>query len=514
MTSLRLTHQAWPDVDLSKTDPILRSIKERILASDREGAQEQLYVALFADPSQWGRWPNVKIGNLLGLIRNLTFSLSKINTACVDLRTGDVWINPRFFLIHINKYSDLVEVLLHEREHRVIELVSGKADPPNPNLWSSKETAFALDAHANCMLRSVIPTPFIDNFYLEGKSEKELSEDRSMLLTSKWRRWPGWVVVDGSKLEMFFLNAVYDLSEFLQVWEDTFLVANADGNVPQFQDTEVLSEHSSAEQAQGNPGQQLPDGWQEPDGKPNRQDSSQGKDPGSSAVDIGVGHKVVKTPLPDIMEDIDFAIRLRSTMTNPNDLLSKQASLHQHMDLLSNDLLGDLLSASSADTVYTNSTPYPAFDRRTKISLSCGHVPVVYYQEMSPAKISYTLYVDVSGSMQEHYPLVRYICKVLQDIVDDVVQFSTFVHKVLPDEQYAYTSGGTDFDCVLQDIEEHGRTHVIVLTDDHGRMTQTNVFDQLYELHLIKAPLRINTGQTKAKSFSTYATSVVDLPKL
>lgn len=120
------------------------------------------------------------------------------------------------------------------------------------------------------------------------------------------------------------------------------------------------------------------------------------------------------------------------------------------------------------------------------------------------------IYLDVSGSTNPYLPeIVRLIANVSEQL-DYVWGFSNIIHKHTIkdlDEGKITTTGGTDFDCVLDHAEQEQFEHIVVITDGYastrrgnekpqwlksvvtilfGGATKQNYFTQMYEnTHMI-----------------------------
>lgn len=120
------------------------------------------------------------------------------------------------------------------------------------------------------------------------------------------------------------------------------------------------------------------------------------------------------------------------------------------------------------------------------------------------------IYLDVSGSTTPYLPeIVRLIANVSEQL-DYVWGFSNIIHKHTIkdlDEGKITTTGGTDFDCVLDHAEKEQFEHIVVITDGYastrrgdqrpqwlksvvtilfGGATKQNYFTELYEnTHMI-----------------------------
>ena len=86
------------------------------------------------------------------------------------------------------------------------------------------------------------------------------------------------------------------------------------------------------------------------------------------------------------------------------------------------------------------------------------------------------IYLDVSGSTNPYIDeIVRLIANVSNEL-DYVWGFSDFIHKHTIkelDEGKITTSGGTDFDCVLDHAEKEQFEHIVVITDGYASSRRT-----------------------------------------
>lgn len=177
------------------------------------------------------------------------------------------------------------------------------------------------------------------------------------------------------------------------------------------------------------------------------------------------------------------------------------------MDLLVDDFLGDILSTQSMRKTYRGNTTTPQFDRRSMFTLATGHMPIYYQQEYDTFKQPLVFYVDVSASMNEYYSLILPFVKQLKGYCGTIKQFSNHLVTVKPEEDYLYSTGGTNYEMVGNDIMEHGYTRVIMLTDNTAWMSKqlrASLKGQLEDLFLISTaePYRREDGAWRELSTS------------
>ncbi len=113
--------------------------------------------------------------------------------------------------------------------------------------------------------------------------------------------------------------------------------------------------------------------------------------------------------------------------------------------------------------------------RSEALSLALGCTPLFWTapleQEIEDDQ-RVQLYVDGSGSMDEQLPFLFRLCTALEDHVGDRVhvfsnQVSTALLGDLAEGRYE-TTGGTDFDCILDHALEQRYRRILVLTDGYG----------------------------------------------
>jgi len=115
--------------------------------------------------------------------------------------------------------------------------------------------------------------------------------------------------------------------------------------------------------------------------------------------------------------------------------------------------------------------------RSEALSLAHGHTPLFWMapldQEIEDDQ-RVQMYVDGSGSMDEQLPFLLRLCTVLEEHVGDRVhvfsnQVSTALLTALADGKYE-TTGGTDFDCVVDHALQHRYRRILVLTDGYANL--------------------------------------------
>jgi len=117
--------------------------------------------------------------------------------------------------------------------------------------------------------------------------------------------------------------------------------------------------------------------------------------------------------------------------------------------------------------------------RSEALSLALGCTPLFWTapqeQEIEDDQ-RVQLYVDGSGSMDEQLPFLFRLCTALDEHVGDRVhvfsnQVSTGLLSDLAEGRFE-TTGGTDFDCILDHALEQRYRRILVVTDGYGRLDE------------------------------------------
>jgi len=99
----------------------LDTIKMKIRAKDLASAEKDLhYLIVNKDFDRF--WGNKTLPVLWGYIAHIRLD-EKVPTAAVDLRNGEVLLNPQFILDKIHSLEDLLFIVLHERDHRILRRI-------------------------------------------------------------------------------------------------------------------------------------------------------------------------------------------------------------------------------------------------------------------------------------------------------------------------------------------------------------------------------------------------------
>ena len=122
-------------------------------------------------------------------------------------------------------------------------------------------------------------------------------------------------------------------------------------------------------------------------------------------------------------------------------------------------------------------SPIPIHPSKRDLILLAADVWTGYFhnQVMHPHTDPFGLaiYLDVSGSVNQHLPKILGVLQHLRDSIKTVYQFSNAVAETSFDslvEGRIKTTHGTDFDCVADSIVGHGYDKAVVITDGYASM--------------------------------------------
>lgn len=513
---------SWPEqetVDLSNA--ILRPAKQALLAKDRQLAERELFQALFSSKSlnemrdQTDRGVSGKLTFLFGMIRSVTFTFCVESMVC-DLYTGILAINPAFFLTFVNSYPDFLTFVLLERSRRLLHALY-KERPAD---------ILCEDVFVAAHIRSVISSDIIDRYH----QITDVS-DRRILLTSQWTKFTGFrmgklhipanmfrtdsQVITKEHAQDLLLSVVeateggsfdrYDA--FVNSWAKVFpkridyagLFPNPQDDVQAL--TEALMESAK---------DMIPSGWDEPGDSIERSECQAGIT-GSSTEP---GENGLFAVTPEVATDSAFLLQLLSTLPKKSSVMERTECVHkthERVQALVKEMVGEILSTRDLDPVIEGLVSYPVLDKRAITMAASGYIPVYYTQRFDIEQDPIVLYADVSKSMEEFYAIIPEIMKHLRGHCQKVIQFSEQLVEVDAYETRLFTTGGTSYDVVAQDILSNGYRDVIIMTDNDVPLSEENVValrSQLSSLYLITVGKGIIRG---AKSFVALATKEVNL---
>lgn len=482
----------WPtQTEITATSLLsLARVKDALLRRNFDEAADLLWACMYdVDVRRmWDQCLGTSItDSLVGFIRRIQFDES-VDTSLISLDFGHVRINPIFFLRFIATANDLIELVLHERDHRVLRILHGSLLFRG---FSDAEFNLTEDVYIQARLRNLLNSTMVDRVRLALQIDAEIEqreqiraipvharseEERKLahrplrasldpmlrhtLLTSKWRSFKG------PRESEEFLNLLSEMEagkidqpypKWVHAWRTAFpdpptTVGRSCGHGPVRSNTDRRS--------------------------PILQDDR---------------HKVLAVDLP-VGNDPSFAQAIRKTLDTSDPFFSDDAFRQiQHDGICLDQLVDKLVSPTFAHSVQ-NGTEYvsfePTIDRNSIFAMSLGHYPITYLHRSDNLQYedAWVLYVDVSGSMYRHYGIVASLARLLGPHCSAVKQFSEQVVSVVVDESRAWTTNGTDYNVVCQDILSNRHRRVIILTDNTEAISTDLMHKMLalgVEIHLV-----------------------------
>jgi hypothetical protein len=123
--------------------------------------------------------------------------------------------------------------------------------------------------------------------------------------------------------------------------------------------------------------------------------------------------------------------------------------------------------------------PWPG--RRESLWLAAGVWPVFFNAPAQTRDLDYLrphLYIDVSASTSEHQPKIFGLVTHLADLIGEPIYLfsNTVVEASLEDmaDGKVTTTGGTDFDCVVEHAIRHNFKKVVMITDGYAALNDKN----------------------------------------
>lgn len=127
--------------------------------------------------------------------------------------------------------------------------------------------------------------------------------------------------------------------------------------------------------------------------------------------------------------------------------------------------------------------------------------------ETRPTKLALCMYVDVSGSMTEHLRYLHVFIKAVVQVPLKVKLFDTTVQEVEPEDVIAgnvRVGGGTDFNCVLQDLIEDDDVGSGVIFTDGGAGVSPGLADRVRQAGKLLYGVYFGSGRSPKSPLSAY----------
>lgn len=148
--------------------------------------------------------------------------------------------------------------------------------------------------------------------------------------------------------------------------------------------------------------------------------------------------------------------------------------------------------------------PHPG--RRDFVNLSTGRPVVIYHANpVFEAQKGVTVYVDVSGSMDNEMPRVFAALDSIKEFVNfPLYAFSTRVHPVTRrnlESRDVLSTGGTEFDCVAEHAIKHRHEKLLLITDGYSDINSAYA-RTLKQNHQVVTLLSRHSTKNEVEKFS------------
>jgi len=472
------------------TCPALHEV-HTALAAERVSDAQKLLLGYLSHQTTYERLQAAfgACAGILKYVHTISFS-ANVPTACCNILTGDIQLGIDFFKEHVQSPTDLLFLLLHERNHYLIKKMQfAQISGLSTEYWNLFE-----DAYINGPLYKALKPPFILKYYEEETGLQSILYP----LTEKFDNWLKEIeytpkhrqqLVSSHKLLYGYTDSNYmhaSLTEYAR-W-----MKNCRKLLDWLKEQHIQHEpspDSKSKEAFGSMGH-----GEEHKAQPKEVDIDQSV---KQAEDLGkrlstykwkgdnlpwgdnmsIG-RVLTIVVPKITLDGVDGRLLKETWDSS---LSTSLSVHQHMfeDMVfkvnqAASLLGSASSSPAMQNVgIQGKSMYPYQIGRQDITmLGAGQVPTSWSFNIGQKMEQLPLYVDVSGSMLQWYVLLPWLTQHMKHQVGKVYHFSgtNAVFERPKDTQILWVKGGTNFNSVATHILENKYQRALILTDNEGRL--------------------------------------------
>ncbi len=502
---------------------LLEPIREALRSGDLQRAQQALLDSLYCSEAldYWAeivRLPSARtVHHTLSFVSGLRFDTAE-KTAHVNLENRVLTIGTEFFLSAAESFGDLLFILLHERGHVLISLVYGSQMP------AFKERKFANlweDVYINNTILFLMNSDLCERVYSD--SHKFFRS----LLCQQFTRWVAenheWLRFYVGPRWMHLLREVALGAEFFtqkitySEWMEIGILVEK-GLLSDTERADVLGSIVSGDLLGD-----LIDDRDAPSCPIRTQVSPLGDlieiDYGTGVSRCDVNGEAVPGHRVSSPKELPPALRQVLQSFSPNECPPEFQSLFAEMNLkmeiedtIVADLVGDVLARKQGDEVYQGkSAQFQGLHRRDMFLVASGYDVTLWTVDLPVTKHTLKLYVDVSGSMWSFMHVMLLIHRYLAEFVDEHLQFSDTVVVVNPDEDYIFSTGGTNYHAVGEHMLRSGCKEAIVLTDNTDTLSSaliSKLKKQLQYLYLIQTQEGVKRG------FNALATKVITIPTL
>lgn len=186
-------------------------------------------------------------------------------------------------------------------------------------------------------------------------------------------------------------------------------------------------------------------------------------------------------------EDLKIVLEIDTVMGTSIHYKLRSKMDHQvEQDALREQIVKEFskeLSMHGADRYVdvTQATMPSTLSRRDAFMMGSGYTPSLWRNRYQPEKVvSYDIWCDVSGSMDDYIGMIPIILRNLSDIAGDVWNFSDVNIKVnkLDVDRMFFSTGGTDISGALEQAIKNGNKYVIFISDGDDNWVRDEVIDR------------------------------------
>jgi hypothetical protein len=162
--------------------------------------------------------------------------------------------------------------------------------------------------------------------------------------------------------------------------------------------------------------------------------------------------------------------------------------------------------------------PRGSMGRRDAVMLGAGVLPLHYSVDrirQKQQKRGIAIYVDVSGSVFHDLPRICGLIHAMRKEVDAIYEFSNQVYKTTTQRLGSgkiETTGGTDYDCIVEHAVQNTHRKIIVITDGFAGLSKKN--EALALANIEKALVVYTKNHAKSEFWKKHYHRTLPLDKL
>lgn len=442
----------------------------------------------------------ILMGRIWSYVARIAFDPT-IPTAQINLKTGHVKMGVAFFIQHIETLEDLLFLLIHERNHFILEHSVWRKDLHYLRRSVSAPIAALIeDAFINGPAYRVCQSDLSNRFYRHNTFEVILTSDTKGVKRVFKDKTVGKLHAQLFDVELP-LPDFGDYSVALIRW---FMEKMDQQRKDTGNDQKENTGDESDIEKQAESITPIVDGRDDTPIVP--EDRPQTYPVAHSVTGNEVTGRQIKAITP--RSEIDRAI---STLT---DTEKQQFQCPQHVNISRVDSFISsfqcLKAGNDGIQGYTSTVPH-RISKRDLNAIRMNNTPVIWNTIYEAVENRTKLYMDVSGSMESYLGLIPYLFDRVSEHVDEIFEFSDSIVPVEADDTFYYSTDGTDFVAVAQHILQNQFSSIIIITDGQGQWAQEwtdRLKEQLEYCAYIKVG-RVSYGEKK--NWDTVAHQIVQI---